>query len=343
MDQASNVLDMPVTEEAVCWAYRLILGREPENTEVVTEQQRMNASVQSLRRAFLNSPEFTDSMPRGFLNSPEFMDSLPQGPRIALRGLEPRNRIDCDGAPAVLARLFEHVSRSWHELGDQDPFYSVATAPEYRGMPPSGVIRKFFESGVGDVQRFLNALERNGLDLHERPICLEFGCGLGRMTRALAPHFQKTIGVDISASHLAQAEKYASEAKIGGIEWKHLSSVSSLDELPQVDVIYSMIVLQHNPPPVINRIVATFTRILKPGGIAYFQVPTYRLGYDFDLQAYLDSVAGNPSMEMHVYPQDRVFRHFDEAGGVPVSVVEDDATGMNAYERSNTFLFLRKK
>lgn len=328
MDQASNALDMPVTEEAVRWAYRLVLGREPENTEVVTEQQQMNSSVHSLRRAFLNSPEF--------------MDGMPQGARIALQGLEPRNRIDCDGSAAVLSRLFDHVNKSWHDLGEQDPFYSVLTQPEFRGIPREESIRSFFRSGQGDVERFQKSLERCGLDFSGRPVCLEFGCGVGRVTRALAPHFQKTIGVDISAPHLAQARRLAEEAKVGGIEWKHLSTVAALDELPKVDVIYSMIVLQHNPPPVIDRIVAVFARILKPGGIAYFQVPTYRLGYEFDLQSYLESTIGNPSMEMRVYPQDRVFRYFDDAGAVPVSVVEDDATGMNAYERSNTFLFLRK-
>jgi len=111
--------------------------------------------------------------------------------------------------------------------------------------------------------------------------------------------------------------------------------------LPQVDVIYSIIVLQHNPPPVIDRILGTFARILKPGGIAYFQVPTYVQGYSFDLGEYLESKVGTPSMEMHVYPQDRVFRRFAEYNAVPVAVVEDDATAMHAFGRSNTFLFAK--
>lgn len=328
-ENETGLINLPATEDAVRWAYRLILGREPESEQIVAAQSQANADVESLRRGFLRSPEFIGGFSEWF--------------RLALlRQPEPPIRIDCDGTPQQLDRLFEHVSRSWRGLGDEDPFYSVATAREYRGMPAADVVKKFFESGVGDVQTFFERTGAKRPGSFQASTCLEFGCGLGRMTQALAPHFQKTIGVDISSSHLAQARKLANQANIGGIEWKQLSSVAALHELPQVDVVYSMIVLQHNPPPVIDRIVATFARLLKPGGIAYFQVPTYRSDYSFDLQKYLDSQMAKPGMEMHVYPQDRVFRHFIETGSVPISVTEDDATGV-VRERSNTFLFLRKK
>jgi len=329
MDQGPKSQEMPIDDTVVRWAYRLILGREPESDQVIADQLRSNASWHSLRRNFLQSPEFQESLPA---RSP-----------LSLRGDEPSLRIDCEGEPATLQRLFEHINRSWHTLGEDDPFYSVRTAPEYQGLPEEKAVTIFFESGVGDARLFMRALDRNELDLSRRRICLEFGCGLGRITQALAPHFDKTIAVDISAAHLALAEKHARNVGIDGIEWWHLGSVDDLEHLPSVDVIYSMIVLQHNPPPVIDRIIATFARILKPGGIAYFQVPTYRLGYAFDLQNYLDSTVGKPSMEMHVYPQQRVFSRFAECDAIPVSVVEDEATGFETGTRSNTFLFLRRE
>lgn len=317
-----------VGEDAVKWAYRMLLGREPENEQVVVEQSLRHPDIRALRASVMGSDEFIAAIPGTI--------------RFPLRGLEPASSIDCEGSPQKMEKLFAHVNRSWHALGDTDPFYSVLTAPEYHGVPVQESVARFFESGLGDAERFLKTLERNNLDFSERPVCLEYGCGLGRITRALAPHFSKTIGVDISASHLTQAQRLAREANVtDDIEWLHLASVGALDRLPKVDVIYSMIVLQHNPPPIIDRIVSTFARILKPGGIAYFQVPTYVLGYSFVLDDYLHAIEGHPGMEMHVYPQSKVFSHFAQENAIPVSVVEDEATNMHASGRSNTFLFLR--
>ena len=59
--------------------------------------------------------------------------------------------------------------------------------------------------------------------------------------------------VDISSAHLALAQQHAIENAVHGIQWRHLESISALEDLPQVDVVYSIIVLQHNPPPVIDR------------------------------------------------------------------------------------------
>lgn len=325
-DATTSLEQSPLSEEAVRWAYRMILGREPESQAIIAEQIQTHPDAHRMRASFLQSVEFSRSLPAQM--------------RIQFSGHEPPIRVDCDGPPDALQRLFEHVNRNWHELGESEPFWSVLTAPEYRGIPQAESIRRFFASGPVDVRQFLDTLARSDLDLTGRTICLEYGCGLGRITRALAPHFHKTIGVDISKSHLDHARRYAKRDGILGIEWQHLASVDSLDQLPQVDVIYSMIVLQHNPPPVIDRIIAAFARILKPGGLAYFQVPTYRIGYCFDLQRYLKTAASVSGMEMHVYPQHRIFRHFADAGAIPLSVEEDDKTGIPG-ERSNTFLFHR--
>ncbi|PZQ10158.1 MAG: methyltransferase type 12 [Rhodanobacter denitrificans] len=320
-----DVLETGVSREAVEWAYRLLLGREPENEGVIASQMEGNRDLGQLRNSFLGSPEFNER--------------LPPSARIQLHGGEPPNVVESDGSPELLARLFEHVHRSWHQFGEEQPFWSVLTAPEYRGQPEDVAIERFFASGKAEIERFKKALARLDLSLDGRRTCLEYGCGLGRVTRHLAPHFERVTAVDISAAHLAKAQALAEAKGITGIDWTHLRSLDQLGELPQVDVIYSLIVLQHNPPPVIERIIKTFARILRPGGIAYFQVPTYRVGYEFRLADYLN---GNlqPGMEMHVYPQNRIFRIFAEAGAVPVSVAEDGCTGI-PKERSNTFVFMK--
>lgn len=320
----SDPKSIKVSRDAVVWAYRLILGREPESEAAIRDHVRGAADFTALRRAFLDSAEFSS------LSG--------QRERQGLDGDEPARTIETSGDPAMLRKLFEHIDQTWQHLGDTDPYWSVLTSAEYRGKPAQEDIDRFFASGKAEVERLFNSFAREGI----RPrsgVCVEYGCGLGRVTRYLAEHFERVVGVDISASHLALAEKLATAAHVGGVQWTHLESLESLESLPETDFIYSMIVLQHNPPPVIERIIATFARILKPGGIAHFQVPTYRADYEFRLDDYLKSHAGRREMEMHAFPQRRIFEIFSDAGAIPVMVVEDGSTGFRHGERSNTFTF----
>jgi hypothetical protein len=50
--------EIPVNAEAVTWAYRLILGREPESEEVIAHHVRSHASVSEMRQRFISSAEF---------------------------------------------------------------------------------------------------------------------------------------------------------------------------------------------------------------------------------------------------------------------------------------------
>lgn len=323
-----SMSDDAPSEEMVLWAYRMILGREAENQRVVEDQLRLYPNLAALRRSFLGSEEF-------FKNTLSHL-------RISLKGDEPVSDIETTGSPDKLARLFAHVDRSWESLGTAQPFWSVITDDGFISERLTAErIAEFYRSGEGEFRNFLAALARAGISLSQKTTCLEYGCGLGRLTQQLARQFPRTIGVDISTAHLELAEKHAGIAGLKGIEWVHLQNLSDLGKLPEVDVIYSLIVLQHNPPPVIEAIIGTFARILKPGGVAYFQVPTYRRGYQFQLDAYLEEWESRDGMEMHVFPQERVFKLFAEAGAVPLSVIEDGCTGQYD-ERSNTFIFQKR-
>ena len=313
------------TREAVTWAYRLLLNREPESEDVIAEHISGAPEISRLREVFIGSGEFRARAPAAL--------------KLVLSGEEPARTVETSGNPVLLQRLFDHVNESWQHLGETDPYWSVLTSPQYRGQPSQEDIARFFATGAGDVKRLQATLARLGIALDGNGTCIEYGCGLGRVTRHLAPHFARTIGVDISAAHLKLARELADAEGIGGIEWLHLDAIDRLAALPEADFIYSMIVLQHNPPPVIEKILLAFARLLKPGGIAYFQVPTYRVDYEFRLAEYLRDQVGCKQMEMHAFPQARVFEIFAEAGVVPLSVVEDGATGNRRGERSNTFVF----
>jgi SAM-dependent methyltransferase len=317
------------TREAVTWAYRLLLNREPESEAIVAEHMASSPNIARLREVFIGSGEFRARAPASL--------------KLLLGGDEPPRTIETTGDPALLQRLFEHVNSSWQHLGETDPYWSVLTAPQYRGTPSKEDIERFFASGAAEVKRIEDALARVGVALGDKGTCIEYGCGLGRVTRHLAAHFARTIGVDISGAHLNLARELAEVDGIDGMEWMHLDAMDRLSSLPRADFIYSMIVLQHNPPPVIEKILVAFARLLTPGGIAFFQVPTYRADYEFRLAEYVRDQVGRREMEMHAFPQARVFEIFAEAGAVPLSVVEDGATGNRRGERSNTFVFQSRR
>lgn len=247
------------------------------------------------------------------------------------------NTIEYNGEPHLIKQVFDRVGKTWNHLGEINPFWSVISSPEYHGKISKDQQDKFFKTGVNEFLKLNESLQKSGLYLAGRKTCLEYGCGLGRMTRQLAPFFEKVIAVDISLPHLQQAESLAKNIK--NINWHHLKDIDDLSSLPKVDFIYSMIVLQHNPPPVIECILQKFSEILNPGGVAFFQVPTYRPGYSFNLEKYLASP--RRGMEMHIFPQNRIFQIFIDSGSIPVSVVEDGSTGRK-LDRSNTFTFVRR-
>ena len=98
--------------------------------------------------------------------------------------------------------------------------------------------------------------------------------------------------------------------------------------------------LQHNPPPVIASILDKLLGRLRPGGIAFFQVPTFQPGYRFSVADYLADSESGKRMEMHVLPQPYVFQIGLRNDCEPVEVSPDSLTGSNFT--SNTFL-LRKR
>jgi SAM-dependent methyltransferase len=319
---------VPATEDAAVWAYRLILGREPESEAVVRDHARQSRSLQELRERFLESSEFTQRY-RTFERE--------RGLKVSMFPPCPiQTRVDDQTA----AHLFERVARSWTRFGQREPYWSVLAESQYL-MEKIGESRgAFLESGRENMERLFATLRRNGIATDPTWNVLELGCGLGRTTRWLAGHFHRIFAVDVSASHLELAQQLnADVADADRIAWTKLGSRDDLAALPEFDLFFSMIVLQHNPPPIIGMLLETVAEKLRPGGFAFFQVPTYQRGYSFDVGSYLSLSAHEPDIEMHAFPQGEVFRIFREHGCIPLEVFEDGLSGHRDNHRSNSFLF----
>jgi hypothetical protein len=145
---------------------------------------------------------------------------------------------------------------------------------------------------------------------------------------------------DISSNHIALAQRRASDLSVGNVRF-HLCSVDvGHQELEPCDFFYSCIVFQHNPPPIIRAMIASSLRSLRSGGMAIFQVPTFKSGYAFRLQDYL-AKAPQFDMEMHCIPQQAVFALIAAANCRVLEVREDDSIGNHGGWISNTFIVQR--
>jgi SAM-dependent methyltransferase len=108
-------------------------------------------------------------------------------------------------------------------------------------------------------------------------VCLEVGCGPGRMTPFLAERFDRVLAVDVSPAMLDAARRNLGAANV------ELRLVSG-DELDSVedavaDVLVCYLVLQHLPRrAVVLAHLREFGRVLAPEGRAFVQIPVLRRG-----------------------------------------------------------------
>src|SRR5262245_22886359 len=97
------------------------------------------------------------------------------------------------------------LKRNWERLGRQDPFWAVLTDPTKRDG--AWDLEQFYRSGIDELAAVLDHAERHGMAVSlER--ALDFGCGTGRMTQAMAARFHRADGVDISTSMLETARQH---------------------------------------------------------------------------------------------------------------------------------------
>ena len=159
--------------------------------------------------------------------------------------------------------------QDWDDLASLDPYWSVLTEP---GKRFGGWDRQeFLCSGEIEIERLMVTAKDFGLP-RSRAAALDFGCGLGRLTRALARHFGQVWGVDISTRMVEQARELHGDVP-------NCTFQATEGPLPfpdaRFDLIYSVLVLQHQPTrAAIRAMVADLVRTLRPGGLLCFQLPS---------------------------------------------------------------------
>lgn len=314
-------------QEFAYWAYRVILLREPESHEVVSTLAARAESEHDMRNQLITCPEA-----RGQAGFPVLAQ--------AMTGNEEVQIIEAEVSDEDRQQLFNKVQQVWQRLGETAAYWSVATHDKFLPENIDNAYDDFYSTGAENVHTLLSTLSRNQIAVANLKTCIDFGCGVGRLSVALAAQFDQVTAVDVSASHLAIANQVFTKRHISNVATLHLAQITDVHTLPCVDLIYSVIVLQHNPPPVIRYLLCALFGRLNPGGVAVIQLPTYLpKGYRFVANEYL--VNGGTGMEMHALPQRVIFRDARTSGIDVLEVLEDSWTGYGVGSCSNTFVFQR--
>lgn len=234
--------------------------------------------------------------------------------------------------------------RQWESLGRVDPYWAVLTEPSRKGGrwdAPS-----FFASGEREIEEAIARTNALGLVLaHGR--ALDYGCGVGRLSRALSARFEAVIGVDFSESMLEEARR--ANAGIANLRFERNDGRSlAMIADATVDFLYSVIALQHSPPGAQRAVIGEFARVLAPGGVAVFQTPSrprvdtlsglaFRLLGNRVLNGPRRLVHGEGRvMEVHALPREEVVRLL-EAGGLEVRGIDRHDVAGPAFESYRYF------
>lgn len=303
-----------LSAEEVIEAYVVVLGREPESDAVVARQAAAHPSRSSLYRSLIESPEF-----RARFGGPSL--------RAALHEVmfAPPPRVEHDADPRQLAQMLARVRDQWTALGEAEPYWSVLTAERFRvsAIHDAGNLDDFRATGLREAGLIDVFAARTGVS-PRGGLCVELGCGVGRVTRHLAERFDRVIGLDISPGNLARCEAYMAEAGVTNVQTRPIRAMDDFSAFDGSDFFYSIISLQHSPPPLQKAILRRAMQGLRPGGIMLIQFLGEWLGYEFDVAAYVDAPSGG--MEMHCLPRAVVLAEMAAQGVRPLDMVADART-----------------
>lgn len=224
------------------------------------------------------------------------------------------------------------VQQVYEKMGADDPLWVILTYENKRGgnWDPED----FFALGRKEINNVMTYLD--GLDVKiNHSNAFDFGCGVGRLTQGLCHHFERVTGVDISNTMIDGANKFNQFDEnctyITNTE-PHLKCLGD----NTFDFVYTNIVLQHMAPRYQMEYIKEFFRILKPGGVALFQVRTAKGPksgsiaeklYNFKMEKwkpFWKTLRGRPPIQVHTISPQLIEQTIAECGATLLDVQSTD-------------------
>ncbi|HUR91708.1 MAG TPA: class I SAM-dependent methyltransferase [Gemmatimonadaceae bacterium] len=228
----------------------------------------------------------------------------------------------------------EQLQNQWERFGASDPLRAVLADTKDEAVLNDPA--EFFALGRADVDRWLARLgQLRGTLPAER--ALDFGCGAGRLTQALARHYRQVVGVDVSRPMLDAARRHNEFGERVTFVHNPSADLRILGD-DRFDLVLTHIVLQHLSPVLITGYLSELLRIVAPGGSMVFQLPVERTGrrgryaviqrLSWLIRAYRRLRHGPaPHMEMHAVSEEKVAELIARGGGKILAADRDDSAG----------------
>lgn len=217
--------------------------------------------------------------------------------------------------------MLRDTDEDWRGIAGE-PYYGVFSHLDYfRGNLTPERLEHFWATGRGDIGWQLDLL-RSHYGVFKPKSAIDFGCGVGRLSRALAEIVDKVYGIDVAEGMREEARKNVPA---------HVEILETLDAVPveTVDWINSTIVFQHIHPanglPLFQKLLDR----LAPGGGMTVQFTTFKersavtmggLGMDYvswdgeRMKALIETAPGSGTMMMYDYDLNQIMAMLYKAG-----------------------------
>jgi SAM-dependent methyltransferase len=158
--------------------------------------------------------------------------------------------------------------REWDSLARLDPLWAICSRDDARNGQWD--LDAFFESGEDEIAAVFSHREARPARFET---ALDFGCGAGRIVRALSTRYERCCGVDSSAEMIRLAREFNRDLENCVFEHKSYPLLAQIRS-DSIDFLYSSFVLQHlaSEREALDY-VREFARIVRPGGTIVFQLP----------------------------------------------------------------------
>ena len=241
----------------------------------------------------------------------------------------------------------DNLKNAWEGLAGRDALSAILTDDSKTGGKWD--LAEFLATGDAEIETVMKHLAAIGHVPDFSGAALDFGCGVGRLTQALALRFASCVGVDISHEMVRQAEAIN--------QYPHCRYVaSSTERLPfenaTFSFLYSNIVLQHVPRPLAKNYLREFVRVLAPGGVLVFGVQDsfaapdlssrlVRVRHVLHLRSRIRVALkrGPGDMQMHCLPESIVRRALASAN-IPAKIVDVRYTNTAARDFNGKLVYL---
>ena len=158
------------------------------------------------------------------------------------------------------------LHENWEALAQDDALWAVLTDDAHRYSWDED---SFLRSGEQEIATMWDRLSPMAMPDVRLP-ALDFGCGAGRLTQALAGRMRRCVGVDIAPTMVQTAQRLNRTSNCSFV-------INDSRELPFDDatfgLVYSSIVLQHMRPEYASGYIDEFLRVTAPEGLVVFGIP----------------------------------------------------------------------